>query len=186
MFEMDVDSSFLAQASSSSNSTSAHLHLRTLSDEIDSSSSKLFADDKSTNHPNNTELISQSMTSREPDSDSIKMFVGQIPRTMTESDLIQMFTEYGSIYQLNILKDKRSGESKGCCFITFHTRKAALDAQNALHNLKTLPGMHHPIQMKPADTENRNGTFSFSLSLSYHLAIFVIDSVFFLQIKNKK
>ena len=27
----------------------------------------------------------------------------------------------------------------GCCFVTFYTRKAALDAQNALHNIKTLP-----------------------------------------------
>lgn len=40
--------------------------------------------------------------------------------------------------------------------MTFYTRKSALEAQNALHNLVTLPGMHHPIQMKPADTENRN------------------------------
>lgn len=41
--------------------------------------------------------------------------------------------------------------------MTFYTRKSALDAQNDLHNIKTLPGMHHPIQMKPADSENRNG-----------------------------
>lgn len=93
---------------------------------------------------------------QEPDLDTIKMFVGQIPRNMTEQELKQMFEEYGSVYQLNILRDKQTGESKGCCFVTFFTRKAALDAQNALHNLKTLNGMHHPIQMKPADTENRN------------------------------
>lgn len=29
----------------------------------------------------------------------------------------------------------------GCCFVTFYTRKAALDAQNALHNIKALPGV---------------------------------------------
>lgn len=29
----------------------------------------------------------------------------------------------------------------GCCFVTFYTRKAALDAQNALHNIKTMPGV---------------------------------------------
>lgn len=29
----------------------------------------------------------------------------------------------------------------GCCFVTFYTRKAALEAQNALHNIKTLPGV---------------------------------------------
>ena len=31
--------------------------------------------------------------------------------------------------------------SSGCCFVTFYTRKAALDAQNALHNIKTMPGV---------------------------------------------
>ena len=29
----------------------------------------------------------------------------------------------------------------GCCFVTFYTRKSALEAQNALHNIKTLPGV---------------------------------------------
>lgn len=29
----------------------------------------------------------------------------------------------------------------GCCFVTFYTRKAALEAQNALHNIKTLSGV---------------------------------------------
>lgn len=33
----------------------------------------------------------------------------------------------------------------GCCFVTFYTRKAALKAQDALHNIKTLVGVskHH-------------------------------------------
>ena len=93
----------------------------------------------------------------EPDSDAIKMFCGQIPRHMHESELRDMFEQFGPVFQLNVLRDKQTGESKGCCFVTFYSRKAALDAQNALHNLRTLTGSHHPIQMKPADAENRNG-----------------------------
>ncbi|XKL63822.1 hypothetical protein PGB90_006186 [Kerria lacca] len=92
----------------------------------------------------------------QPDPDYIKMFVGQIPRTMDEEELKIMFSEYGRVHQINVLRDKHTGQSKGCCFLTYYTRKAALDAQNALHNIKILPGMHHPIQMKPADSENRN------------------------------
>ena len=92
----------------------------------------------------------------QPDSDAIEMFCGQIPRTMSEKDLRILFETYGRIYKLNILRDKQTGESKGCCFITYYTRKSALNAQNALHNLMILPGMHHAIQMKPADIENRN------------------------------
>ncbi|XP_050547442.1 CUGBP Elav-like family member 2 [Daktulosphaira vitifoliae] len=95
----------------------------------------------------------------QPEPDYIKMFVGQIPRAMNEQDLMELFGEFGRVYQLNLLRDKFTGVSKGCCFVTYFTRKAALDAQNALHNIKTLPGMHHPIQMKPADSENRSGKF---------------------------
>lgn len=93
---------------------------------------------------------------REPDPNAIKMFVGQIPRDWSELECRTLFEEFGEIYSLNVLKDKSSGHSRGCCFVTFYSRKSALDAQNALHNIKTLPGMHHPIQMKPADSENRN------------------------------
>ncbi|CAB3255735.1 unnamed protein product [Arctia plantaginis] len=92
-----------------------------------------------------------------PDPDYIKMFVGQVPRSMDENDLRLMFEEFGRVHQINVLRDKITGASKGCCFVTFFTRKAALKAQDALHNIKTLTGMHHPIQMKPADSENRNG-----------------------------
>ncbi|XP_069384206.1 CUGBP Elav-like family member 2 isoform X15 [Paralichthys olivaceus] len=91
----------------------------------------------------------------QPDPDSIKMFVGQIPRSWSETELKELFEPYGAVHQINILRDRTQNppQSKGCCFVTFYTRKAALEAQNALHNIKTLSGMHHPIQMKPADSE---------------------------------
>ncbi|XP_011605825.1 CUGBP Elav-like family member 2 isoform X3 [Takifugu rubripes] len=91
----------------------------------------------------------------QPDPDAIKMFVGQIPRAWSETELRELFEPFGAVHQINILRDRTTNppQSKGCCFVTFYTRKAALEAQNALHNIKTLSGMHHPIQMKPADSE---------------------------------
>ncbi|KAG8430730.1 hypothetical protein GDO86_020063 [Hymenochirus boettgeri] len=93
-----------------------------------------------------------------PDPDSIKMFVGQVPRSWSEKELRELFEQYGAVYEINVLRDRSQNppQSKGCCFITFYTRKSALEAQNALHNVKVLPGMHHPIQMKPADSEKNN------------------------------
>ncbi|XP_077784620.1 CUGBP Elav-like family member 1 isoform X14 [Podarcis muralis] len=94
----------------------------------------------------------------QPDIDAIKMFVGQVPRSWSEKDLRDLFEQYGAVYEINVLRDRSQNppQSKGCCFVTFYTRKAALEAQNALHNMKILPGMHHPIQMKPADSEKNN------------------------------
>uniref|UniRef100_A0A8C9ZP70 Cugbp, Elav-like family member 2 n=1 Tax=Sander lucioperca TaxID=283035 RepID=A0A8C9ZP70_SANLU len=81
--------------------------------------------------------------SDQPDPDAIKMFVGQIPRSWSEKELKELFEPYGAVYQINILRDRSQNppQSKGCCFVTFYTRKAALEAQNALHNIKTLTGV---------------------------------------------
>uniref|UniRef100_A0A914WYD8 RRM domain-containing protein n=1 Tax=Plectus sambesii TaxID=2011161 RepID=A0A914WYD8_9BILA len=92
----------------------------------------------------------------EPDADTIKMFVGQIPRSWGEDQCRQLFEQYGPVHQLNVLRDKTTQTSKGCCFVTFYHRKDAIGAQSALHNIKVLPQMHHAVQMKPADSENRN------------------------------
>uniref|UniRef100_A0A0F8D349 CUGBP Elav-like family member 2 n=1 Tax=Larimichthys crocea TaxID=215358 RepID=A0A0F8D349_LARCR len=85
--------------------------------------------------------------SDQPDPDAIKMFVGQIPRSWSEKELKELFEPYGAVYQINILRDRSQNppQSKGCCFVTFYTRKAALEAQNALHNIKTLTGKKTPI-----------------------------------------
>lgn len=48
-----------------------------------------------------------------PDSDAIKMFVGQIPRAWKEQEIIQLFQDFGPIHSINILRDKKSGESRG-------------------------------------------------------------------------
>lgn len=50
---------------------------------------------------------------KEPDTDAIKMFVGQIPRTWDEAECLKLLEEFGPIYQLNVLKDKNSTMSKG-------------------------------------------------------------------------
>ncbi|XP_050547436.1 CUGBP Elav-like family member 4 [Daktulosphaira vitifoliae] len=49
----------------------------------------------------------------QPEPDYIKMFVGQIPRAMNEQDLMELFGEFGRVYQLNLLRDKFTGVSKG-------------------------------------------------------------------------
>ncbi|TGZ32470.1 hypothetical protein DBV15_11097 [Temnothorax longispinosus] len=66
--------------------------------------------------------------------------------------------------------------STRCCFVTFYTRKAALAAQNALHNVKTFSGMRHPIQMKPADSENRNVRLKVSM-VQYFLIVWLLLEV---------
>lgn len=73
--------------------------------------------------------------------DAIKMFVGQLPKHWNETEAREIFTEFGEVHTLNILRDRESNVSRGCCFVTFYTKQAALDAKNSLHNTKVLPGV---------------------------------------------
>ncbi len=52
-------------------------------------------------------------TQESPDPDFIKMFVGQVPKSMDETQLKLLFEEYGRVYAINVLRNKITGASKG-------------------------------------------------------------------------
>lgn len=49
----------------------------------------------------------------ELDPDYIKMFVGQVPKSMDEKQLRHLFEEFGRVHSINVLRDKLTGISKG-------------------------------------------------------------------------
>lgn len=57
-----------------------------------------------------------SSSGEQPDPDYIKMFVGQVPKSMDEDQLKEMFEEYGRVHSINVLRDKVNGISKGKIF----------------------------------------------------------------------
>ncbi|KAK7396832.1 hypothetical protein VNO78_17992 [Psophocarpus tetragonolobus] len=85
--------------------------------------------------------------------ESVKLFVGQVPKHMTEPELLAMFKEFAVVDEVNIIKDKATRASRGCCFLICPSRDEADKAVNACHNKKTLPGASSPLQVKYADGE---------------------------------
>ncbi|XP_061366450.1 RNA-binding protein BRN1 [Gastrolobium bilobum] len=85
--------------------------------------------------------------------ESVKLFVGQVPKHMTEDELLGMFKEFALVDEVNIIKDKATRASRGCCFVICPSREEADKAVNACHNKKTLPGAASPLQVKYADGE---------------------------------
>lgn len=47
--------------------------------------------------------------------DSVKLFVGQLPKQMSEQQLVEVFSEAGTVHEINIIKDKLTKQSRGTC-----------------------------------------------------------------------
>lgn len=47
--------------------------------------------------------------------DSVKLFVGQIPRSWEEAEVRQILDPFGAIHELSVLKDRVTGQHKGRC-----------------------------------------------------------------------
>ncbi|KAK8650695.1 hypothetical protein V6N13_140322 [Hibiscus sabdariffa] len=85
--------------------------------------------------------------------EGVKLFVGQVPKHMTEAQLLAMFKEFALVDEVNIIRDKATRVSRGCCFVKCPSRQEADKAVNACHNKMTLPGASSPLQVKYADGE---------------------------------
>ncbi len=51
---------------------------------------------------------------------------------MTDDQLMQIFSAFGTVVSANIVKDKFSGRSKGFAFVEFDTEEAAAEAMKNL------------------------------------------------------
>ncbi len=63
-----------------------------------------------------------------------KLFVGNLPYTMTESDLQEMFASHGAIESVAVITDRDTGRSKGFGFVEFSSDDEANAAIEALNN----------------------------------------------------
>ncbi|MGA1824990.1 MAG: RNA recognition motif domain-containing protein [bacterium] len=54
-----------------------------------------------------------------------KLYVGNLPYTIDESGLKELFSSYGDVDDIKLIRDWDTGRSKGFAFITFSTQHAA-------------------------------------------------------------
>lgn len=62
-----------------------------------------------------------------------KIFMGNLPWSLTNESLTELVSEYGEVVEANIITDKFNGRSKGFGFVEFTTEEAAEAAVEALN-----------------------------------------------------
>jgi len=63
----------------------------------------------------------------------MNLYIGNIPYSISESELTQLFANYGEVTSLNVVKDKVTNRSKGFGFVEMPDDSAASAAINELN-----------------------------------------------------
>ncbi|XP_053230047.1 RNA-binding motif protein, X-linked 2 [Podarcis raffonei] len=91
-------------------------------------------------------------------SDSAWVFVGGLPYELTEGDIICVFSQYGEIVNINLVRDKKTGKSKGFCFICYEDQRSTILAVDNFNGIKikgrTIRVDHVANYRPPKDSED--------------------------------
>ncbi|KAF7206765.1 RNA-binding motif protein, X-linked 2 [Nothobranchius furzeri] len=90
--------------------------------------------------------------------DSAWIFIGGFPFELTEGDLICVFSQYGEIVNINLVRDKKTGKSKGFCFICYEDQRSTILAVDNFNGIKikgrTIRVDHVKNYRPPKDNED--------------------------------
>lgn len=74
--------------------------------------------------------------------------VSNLPNNITESELVQLFESHGMVKFVQLIKDRKTGESSGVCFVEMEEEAA----ENAIENLDGVDFQGHPIRVTEPST----------------------------------
>ncbi len=83
---------------------------------------------------------------------SIKLYVGNLPHSMTEPQLNELFSEAGSVASAKIITDRQTGQPRGFGFVEMETK---LEGQKAISmiNGRTVDG--RPLAVNEARPQQK-------------------------------
>ena len=87
----------------------------------------------------------------------MNIYIGQLPYSVTEEELREMFLQFGVVSSLNLIMDKYSGQSKGFGFIEMPNNSEADQAIKGL-NKSMLKGREIKVNQSE-ERRNKKKTF---------------------------
>jgi RNA recognition motif-containing protein len=85
---------------------------------------------------------------------SIKLYVGNLPHSMTEEELRTLFSEAGNVASAKIITDRQTGQPRGFGFVEMDSKVEGQKAISML-NGRTVDG--RPLQVNEARPQQKGG-----------------------------
>ncbi|XP_064394733.1 RNA-binding motif protein, X-linked 2-like [Halichondria panicea] len=67
---------------------------------------------------------------------SAYVFIGGLNYSLTEGDVLAVFSQYGEIMNINMVRDKKTGKAKGFCFLCYENQKSTVLAVDNMNGIK--------------------------------------------------
>jgi len=83
-----------------------------------------------------------------------KLHVGNLSKSTTQNELNELFTQAGQVTAVEVIKERKSGESKGFAFVTMSAQSEA-DKAVSMFNAYSLSD--HELKVSPAKPREERG-----------------------------
>jgi cold-inducible RNA-binding protein len=83
-----------------------------------------------------------------------KLYVGNLSKSTTQEELSTLFTQAGEVTATELIKDRKSGESKGFAFITMSVQN---EADKAVSMFNTYSLSDHVLKVSMAKPREQRG-----------------------------
>lgn len=91
-------------------------------------------------------------------SDSAYIFIGNLPKSLMEEDILTIFSQFGVPTRIKLVRDKHTKESKGFCFLKYEDQRStilAVDNFNGQKILDRVVRVDHTFYKVPVDEEGQ-------------------------------
>lgn len=83
-----------------------------------------------------------------------KLHIGNLSKTTTDEELNALFAQAGNVTVAEIIKERRSGESRGFAFVTMSTQS---EAEKAISMFDTYSLSEHTLKVSMARPREQRG-----------------------------
>lgn len=86
-----------------------------------------------------------------------KLYVGNLPYKCADEDLRELFSEFGTVVDANVVMDRMTGRSRGFGFIQMDTDEQAQAAIDGLHEKEFMGRMLTVNESRPREPREGGG-----------------------------
>ena len=90
---------------------------------------------------------------------SVRLYVGNLPFSVTEQDLEELFGQSGQVDSANVVTDRDTGRSRGFGFVEMETQEAADAAIQALNGYELSGRALTVNEARPKENRSSRGGF---------------------------